>query len=65
MYNICLIGALADIANNHIQAISNNQFFHLKSVCDLETKKLQVGFPELSKEYIFIEYKKAIPTSSV
>lgn len=46
-YNVCLIGALAQISPLHVEGIKSISQFNLCAVCDIDRKKLREIYPQL------------------
>jgi predicted dehydrogenase len=57
---ICLVGALAQIAKEHIHAIREVPAFHLGAVCDINGKRLRSAYPELPEDAFYTDYRPAV-----
>ncbi len=59
-YNVCLIGALAQISPLHVEGIKSISQFNLCAVCDSDRKKLREIYPQLPENSLFTDYRQAI-----
>jgi predicted dehydrogenase len=60
VYRVCLVGALAHIAKEHIHAIEALPRFTLKAVCDVNRERLRESYPYLPDEALFTDYESAV-----
>ncbi len=60
VYRVCLVGALADIAREHLNAIEVLPYFSLEAVCDLDRKRLKENYSHLADENVYTDYKAAV-----
>jgi predicted dehydrogenase len=59
-YRVCLVGAAADIAREHVHAIEVLPYFSLEAVCDLNRDRLKEKYPYLPDDALFTDYITAV-----
>jgi predicted dehydrogenase len=64
IYNVCLIGALAQISKAHLEAINVLPQFQLCAVCDVDKKRLMERYPDLPESAVYDDYEKAVKHSN-
>ncbi len=64
-YNVCLIGALAQISPLHVEGIKSISQFNLSAVCDIDRKKLRERYPRLPENSLFTDYRQAIQSEDI
>jgi predicted dehydrogenase len=57
---VCLLGALAQIAREHLNAIREVPSFILAAVCDLDAARLREAYPGLPHDALYTDYRLAV-----
>nr|WP_321235302.1 Gfo/Idh/MocA family oxidoreductase [uncultured Psychroserpens sp.] len=65
VFTVGLIGALADISDAHLDAITTNPYFSLKAVCDTNEQKLQNKFNALKNVCLTTDYNTLLEDDEI